>query len=216
MEFIENHFYKLTKEIPVKQLFQMPIWNGSSAYYNYYGNNNMYGYGSYTISTYDREGNMIISDVSPYEASRRFTLDRIYQAFSKTALYDDMGNTYSLDGNEIECFEEVEIGLNEISKKFMEKHINSHKMLFHFRFYNDNMVIFNISLNGKYNTSVSLMGTIDKINEIIHNAYTELRKSYIKKFKTSLEVNYRWYTLMGGSQYSIYDIETMGVFGGRL
>ena len=98
----------------------MPSWYNGAAYYSYYGNSNMYGYGSYTISTYDSNGNMIISNVSSYEASKRFTLGRIYQAFSKTALYDDMGSMYSLDGNEIECFEEVEIGLNEISKKFME------------------------------------------------------------------------------------------------
>ena len=196
MEFIENHFYKLTKEIPVKQLFQMPIWNGSSAYYNYYGNNNMYGY--YTIS--------------PYEASRRFTLDRIYQAFSKTALYDDMGSMYSLDGNEIECFEEVEIGLNEISKKFMEKQINSGKMAFQFNFLADNMVVLKMTLNGKHSTWVSLMGVMGQVNEMLHNAYIALRKAYINKVKINLETSYKWSTIMGGNQY-IYDIETSGVLG---
>ena len=212
MEFIENHFYKLTKEIPAKQLFQMPSWNNSAAYYGYYGSN---VYGSYTISTYDSNGNMTISNVSPYEASKRFTLGRIYQAFSKTALYDDMGSMYSLDGNEIECFEEVEIGLNEISKKFMEKQINSGKMVFRFNFFNDNMVVLTITLNGKHSTRVSLVGVIGQVNEMLHNAYIALRRAYIDKFKINLEVNYRWSTLMGGSQY-IYDIETMGYFGGRL
>ena len=212
MEFIENHFYKLTKEIPAKQLFQMPSWNNGAAYYGYYGSN---VYGSYTISTYDSNGNMTISNVSPYEASKRFTLGRIYQAFSKTALYDDMGYMYSLNGNEIECFEEVEIGLNEISKKFMEKHINSGKMAFQFNFLNDNIVVLKITLNGRYSTCVSLMGVMGQVNEMLHNAYIALRKAYIDKFKINLEVNYRWSTLMGGSQY-IYDIETMGYFGGRL
>ena len=191
MEFIENHFYKLTKEIPVKQIFQIPSWNGAT-YYSYYGNINIYGsYGSYTIS----------NDVSPYEASKRFTLGRIYQAFSKTALYDDMGSMYSLDGNEIECFEEVEIGLNEISKKFMEKQINSGKMAFQFNFLADNMVVLKMTLNGKHSTWVSLMGVMGQINEMLHNAYIALRKAYIDKFKTSLEVNYRWSTLMGGKIY---------------
>lgn len=212
MEFIENHFYKLTKEIPAKQLSQMPSWNNSAAYYGYYGSN---VYGSYTISTYDRNGNMIISNVSPYEASKRFTLGRIYQAFSKTALYDDMGYTYSLNSNEIECFEEVEIGLNEISKKFMEKQINSGKMAFQFNFLDDNMVVLKIALNGKQSTCVSLMGVMGQVNEMLHNAYIALRRAYIDKFKTNLEANYRWYTLMGGAQH-IYDIETRGVFGGRL
>ena len=212
MEFIENHFYKLTKEIPAKQLFQMPSWYNGAAYYGYYGNSNMYGYGSYTISTYDSNGNMIISNVSMYEASKRFTLGRIYQAFSKTALYDDMGSMYSLDGNEIECFEEVEIGLNEISKKFMEKQINSGKMAFQFNFLADNMVVLKMTLNGKHSTWVSLMGVIEQVNEMLHNAYIALRKAYIDKFKTSLEANYRWSTLMGGNQY-IYDIETSGVLG---
>lgn len=212
MEFIENHFYKLTKEIPAKQLFQMPSWNNGAAYYGYYGSN---VYGSYTISTYDSNGNMTISNVSPYEASKRFTLGRIYQAFSKTALYDDMGYRYSLNGNEIECFEEVEIGLNEISKKFMEKQINSGKMAFQFNFLSDNIVVLKITLNGRYSTCVSLMGVMGQVNEMLHNAYIALRKAYIDKFKINLEVNYRWSTLMGGSQY-IYDIETMGYFGGRL
>lgn len=188
MEFIKNHFYKLTKEIPVKQLFQMPSWNGP--------------YGSYAI-------------VSQYEASKRFTLDRIYQAFSNTVLYDDMGYMYYLDGNEIECFEEVGIGLNEISKKFMEKQINSGKMAFQFNFLADNMVVLKMTLNGKHSTWVSLMGVMGQVNEMLHNAYIALRKAYIHKFKTSLEVNYRWSTLMGGNQY-VYDIETSGVFGGRL
>lgn len=212
MEFIKNHFYKLTKEIPAKQLFQMPSWNNGAAYYGYYGSN---VYGSYTISTYGSNGNMTISNVSPYEASKRFTLGRIYQAFSKTALYDDMGYMYSLNGNEIECFEEVEIGLNEISKKFMEKQINSGKMAFQFNFLGDNMVVLKITLNGKHSTWVSLMGVMGQVNEMLHNAYIALRKAYIDKFKTNLEANYRWSTLMGGSQY-IYDIETRGYFGGRL
>jgi hypothetical protein len=215
MEFIENHFYKLTKEIPVKQLFQMPSWYNGAAYYSYYGNSNMYGYGSYTISTYDSNGNMIISNVSPYEASKRFTLGRIYQAFSKTALYDDMGSMYSLDGNEIECFEEVEIGLNEISKKFMEKQINSGKMTFQFNFFLNDMVVLKMTLNGKHSTCVSLMGVMEQVNEMLHNAYIALRKSYINKVKNNIETSYKWSTLMGGNQY-IYDIETRGVFGGRL
>lgn len=210
MEFIENHFYKLTKEIPVKQLFQMPSWYNGAAYYGYgyYGNSNMYG--SYTISTYDSNGNIAISNVSPYEASKRFTLGRIYQAFSKTALYDDMGYMYSLDGNEIECFEEVEIGLNEISKKFMEKQINSGKMAFQFNFLADNMVVLKMTLNGKHSTWVSLMGVMGQVNEILHNAYIALRKSYINKFITNFESNYRWSTLMGGGSHYIYDIETCG------
>jgi len=203
MEFIENHFYKLTKEIPIKPLFQTPNWYNSAAYYGYYGS-----YGS--ISTYDRNGNMIISNVSPYEASKRFTLGRIYQAFSKTALYDDIGNKYSLDRNEIECFEEVDIGLNEISKKFMKKHINSSKIAFQFNFLANDMVVLKMTLNGKHSTCVSLMGVMGQVNEMLHNAYIALRKSYINKFKSNYEVNYRWSTLMGGGSHYIYDIETRG------
>ena len=90
---------------------------------------------------------MTISNVSLYEASKRFTLGRIYQAFSKTALYDDIGNKYSLDRNEIECFEEVDIGLNEISKKFMKKHINSSKIAFQFNFLANDMVVLKMTLN---------------------------------------------------------------------
>lgn len=212
MEFIENHFYKLTKEMPKKQSCEKPTWfNGG--YYGIYGN--VYNsYGSYTISSYDGTGNMIFSQVNPYEACKRFTIDNTYQAASSTSLYDDTGCPFTLDKEEIECFEEVDIGLSEISKKFMEKHINSGKMLFHFRFYNDNMVIFNISLNGKYHTSVSLMSTIDRINEMIHNAYTELRKSYIKKFQYYLEANHRWARLIGNSY--LYDLESRGIFGGQL
>ena len=188
MEFIENHFYKLTKEIPAKRLF----WNNGSTYYGYYGSN---VYGSYTISTYNSNGIMTISNVSPYEASKRFTLGRIYQALSKTELYDDMCYIHSLNGNEIECFEEVEIGLNEISKKFMEKQINSGKMAFQFSFLSNNIVILKITLNGRYSTCVSLMGVMGQINEMLHNAYIALRKAYIDKFK--IEVNYRWFTIMG-------------------
>lgn len=195
MEFIENHFYKLTKEILAKQLFQMPSWNNGAAYYGYYGSN---VYGSYTISTYDSNGNMTISNVSPYEASKRFTLDRIYQAFSNTALYDDMGYIYYFDEYEIECFEEVEIGLNEISKRFMEKHINSNKMAFQFSFLDNNKVTLKMTLNGKHSTWVYLIGVMGQVNEMLHNAYTALRKAYINKIKTSIEANYRWSTLMGG------------------
>lgn len=195
MEFIKNHFYKLTKEIQVKRLFQMPNRN-SAAYYSYDGNSNMYY--SYTISTYDRGGNMINSDVSLYEASKRFTLDRIYQAFSNTALYDDMGYIYYFDEYEIECFEEVEIGLNEISKRFMEKHINSNKMAFQFSFLDNNKVTLKMTLNGKHSTWVYLIGVMGQVNEMLHNAYTALRKAYINKIKTSIEANYRWSTLMGG------------------
>ena len=209
MEFIENHFYKLTKEIPVKQLFQMPSWYNSAAYYSYYGNSNMYG--SYIISTYDSNG-MIISDVSPYEASKRFTLGRIYQAFSNTALYDDSGCMYYFDENEIECFEEVEIGLNEISKKFMEKQTNSGKMAFQFNFFANDMVVLKMTLNGKYSTWVSLMGVMGQENEMLHNAYIALRKSYINKVKNNIEFNYKWSTIMGGGHY-IYDTETNGVLG---
>lgn len=209
MEFIKNHFYKLTKEIPVKQVIAMPS-GFTNAYYGIYGNSI---YGSYTISTYDSNGNMTISNVSPYEASKRFTLGRIYQAFSKTALYDDVGCMYSLDGNEIECFEEVDIGLNEISKRFMEKHINSGKMAFQFNFLDNKMVVLKMTLNGKHSTCVSLMGVMGQINEMLHNAYIVLRKAYIKKFKTYLEVNYRWSTLMGGGSNYIYDIETNGFLG---
>lgn len=187
MEFIENHFYKLTKEIPAKRLF----WNNGSTYYGYYGSN---VYGSYTISTYDSNGKMTISNVSPYEASKRFTLGRIYQALSKTALYDDMCHIHSLNGNEIECFEEVEIGLNEISKKFMEKQINSGKMAFKFSFLDNNKVTLKMTLNGKHSTWVYLIGVMGQINEMLHNAYIALRKAYIDKI--NLEVSYRWSTLM--------------------
>ena len=187
MEFIENHFYKLTKEIPSKRIF----WNNGSTYYGYYGSN---VYGSYTISTYDSNGKMTISNVSPYEASKRFTLGRIYQALSKTALYDDMCYIHSLNGNEIECFEEVEIGLNEISKKFMEKQINSGKMAFKFSFLDNNKVTLKMTLNGKHSTWVYLIGVMGQINEMLHNAYIALRKAYIDKF--NLEVSYRWSTLM--------------------
>lgn len=195
MEFIKNHFYKLTKEIQVKRLSQMPNRNGA-AYYSYYGNSNMYY--SYTISTYDRGGNMINSDASLYEPSKRFTLDRIYQAFSNTALYDDMGYIYYFDEYEIECFEEVEIGLNEISKRFMEKHINSNKMAFQFSFLDNNKVTLKMTLNGKHSTWVYLIGVMGQVNEMLHNAYTALRKAYINKIKTSIEANYRWSTLMRG------------------
>lgn len=209
MEFIKNHFYKLTKEIPVKQVIAMPS-GFTNAYYGIYGNSI---YGSYTISTYDSNGNMTISNVSPYETSKRFTLGRIYQAFSTTVLYDDIGYMYYLDGNEIECFEEVDIGLNEISKRFMEKHINSGKMGFQFNFLANNMVVLKMTLNGKHSTCVSLMGVMGQINEMLHNAYIVLRKAYIKKFKTYIEVNYRWSTLMGGDSHYIYDIETNGFLG---
>ena len=199
MEFIKNHFYKLTKEIPLKQLFQMPSWYNGAAYY--YGNSNIYGNMAYT--TYDGEGNMIISSVFPYETSKKFTVGRIYQASSSTSLYNDIGNICYLDDNESECFEEVKIGLNEISKKFMEKQINSGKMAFRFNFFNDNMVVLTITLNGKHFTRVSLVGVIGQVNEMLHNAYIALRKSYIINFKINLDANYRWSTIMGGgSRYS--------------
>ena len=88
-------------------------------------------------------------------------------------------------------------------------------MAFQFNFLSDNIVVLKITLNGRYSTCVSLMGVMGQVNEMLHNAYIALRKAYIDKFKINLEVNYRWSTLMGGSQY-IYDIETMGYFGGRL
>jgi len=211
MEFIENHFYKLIKEIPKKQSCEMPNWFNGAYHYGTYGN----VYSSYTISSYDSTGNIIISQANPYEACKRFTIDKTYQAVSSTSLYDDTGCRFTLYHEEIECFEEVDIGLSEISKKFMEKQINSGKMVFYFTFYNDKMVLFTISLNGKYHTSVSLVGTIDKINEMIHNAYTELRKSYIEKFKKDLETTCRWATLMGNRPI-YYDLESRGIFGGQL
>lgn len=205
MEFIENHFYKLTKELPAKQVIAMP--NGfTNAYYGIYGNSNIYG--SYTISTLDSNGNMTVSNVSPYESRARFTIGRIYQASSSTVLYDDTANRYYLEENEIECFEEVEVGLNDISKKFMEKHVNSRKMDFQFSFIIDNsIVVLKISLNGKYGTWACLMGEIGQINEILHNTYTELRKNYVNKFKGQLQTHYNWSKLMGGYNYA-YDIET--------
>lgn len=192
MEFIKNHFYKLTKEIPIKRLFQIPRWCNDGTYNNIYS--------AYTIYTsYNGTGNTINSNTSSYEASKRFTLGGIYQAFSKTALYDYMGDMCSLDGNEIECFEEVEIGLNEISKRFMEKHINSGKMEIKFNFLdNNNLVTLKMALNGKHFTWVSVIGAMGQVNELLHNAYIMLRKAYINKIKTSIETNYRWPTLMGG------------------
>lgn len=205
MEFIKNHFYKLTKEIPVKQLFQIPRWRNGGTYYDYYD--------TYTISTYHNgTRHTINSNTSSYEASKRFTLGGIYQAVSNTALYDYMGHMWSLDGNEIECFEEVEIGLNEISKRFMEKHINSGKMAINFNFLvNNNLVTLKMALNGKHFTWVSVIGAMGQVNEMLHNAYIMLRKAYIEKFKTYLEVNYRWSTIMGGYRYYNHDIETNGV-----
>lgn len=192
MEFIKNHFYKLTKEIPVKQLFQIPRWCNGGTYYDYYD--------TYTISTYHNgTRHTINSNTSSYEASKRFTLGEIYQAVSNTALYDYMGHMWSFDGNEIECFEEVEIGLNEISKRFMEKHINSGKMEIKFNFLdNNNLVTLKMALNGKHFTWVSVIGAMGQVNELLHNAYIMLRKAYINKIKTSIETNYRWPTLMGG------------------
>jgi hypothetical protein len=199
----------------------MPSWYNGAASYDYYGSNvfgsyTIHTYGSYGADSYDyygsnvfdpSNGNMTISNVSPYEASKRFTLGRIYQAFSKATLYDDMGYMYSLDGNEIECFEEVDIGLNEISKRFMEKHINSGKMAFQFNFLNNNKVILKMILNGKYSTWVSLMGVMGQENEMLHNAYIELRKRYINKVKNNIETSYKWHAIMG---HYIYDIETCG------
>lgn len=205
MEFIENHFYKLTKELPPKQAIAMPS-GFANAYYGIYGNSNIYS--SYTISTLNSNGNMIVSNVYPYESRARFTIGRIYQASSSAALYDDTLNSYYLEENEIECFEEVAVGLNDISKSFIEKHVNSRKMSFQFNFLNDNsMVVLRISLNGKYGTWACLMGGIEQINEILHNAYTELRKTYIKKFKDQLQTRYNWSKLMGDYNY-VYDIET--------
>ena len=203
MEFIKNHFYKLTKEIPVKRLFQIPRWCNGGTYYDYYD--------TYTISTYHNgTRHTINSNTSSYEASKRFTLGGIYQAFSKTALYDYMGHMWSFDGNEIECFEEVEIGLNEISKRFMEKHINSGKMEIKFNFLdNNNLVTLKMVLNGKHFAWVSVIGAMGQVNELLHNAYIMLRKAYIKKFKTYLEVNYRWSTIMGGNRRYSHDIELM-------
>lgn len=203
MEFIKNHFYKLTKEIPVKQLFQIPRWRNGGTYNNIYD--------TYTISTYHNgTRHTINSNTSSYEASKRFTLGGIYQAVSKTALYDYMGHMWSLDGNEIECFEEVEIGLNEISKRFMEKHINSGKMAINFNFLvNNNLVTLKMALNGKHFTLVSVIGAMGQVNEMLHNAYIMLRKAYIEKFKTYLEVNYRWSTIMGGYRHYNHDIELM-------
>jgi hypothetical protein len=116
---------------------------------------------------------------------------------------------YPLNGNEIECFEEVEIGLNEISKKFMEKQINSGKMAFQFNFLANDMVILKMILNGKHSTWVSFMGVMGQENEMLHNAYIALRKAYINKAKNNIEISYKWSTLMGGSHY-IYDTETNG------
>jgi hypothetical protein len=127
---------------------------------------------------------------------------------------------YSLDENESDCFEEVEIGLNVISKRFMEKHINSGKMSFQFNFLNEDMVVLKISLNGRYSTWVSLMGGIREINEMLHNGYAALRKSYIEKFRINLEIQCRWAKLMPWGENYLYDLETRGanqtVFGGRL
>jgi hypothetical protein len=89
----------------------------------------------------------------------------------------------------------------------MEKQINSGKMAFQFNFLSDNIVVLKITLNGRYSTCVSLMGVMGQVNEMLHNAYIALRKAYIDKFKINLVVNYRWSTIMGGSQY-IYGIET--------
>jgi hypothetical protein len=176
----------------------MPSWYNVTASYGDYGNSNIYdSYCSYTIS-YNSGGNMIIPDASLYEASKNFTLGRIYQAFSNTALYDNMGHTYFLDGIEIKCFEEVDIGLNMISKRFMEKQINSGKMEFQFNFLSNNIVMLKMTLNGKHSTCVSLMGVMAQINEMLHNAYIALRKAYINNFKAKLEVNYRRPTLIGG------------------
>lgn len=85
-------------------------------------------------------------------------------------------------------------------------------MAFRFNFFNDNMVVLTITLNGKHFTRVSLVGVIGQVNEMLHNAYIALRKSYINKVKNNIETSYKWSTIMGGSQY-IYDIETNGLLG---
>ena len=84
--------------------------------------------------------------------------------------------------------------MNEISKKFMEKQINSGKMAFKFSFLDNNKVTLKMTLNGKHSTWVYLIGVMGQINEMLHNAYIALRKAYIDKF--NLEVSYRWSTLM--------------------
>lgn len=208
MEFIENHFYKLTKELPKKQLIAMPS-GFTNANTDICGNSNMCG--SYSISTFGSNCNMIASYVYTYESSAMFTIGRIYQASSSIALYDDTGNRYYLKENEIECFEEIEVGLNDVSKKFMEKHINSRKMEFKFNFLNDNsMVTLKLSLNGKHATWVCLIGIPDEINEMIHNAYKELRKAYIKRFKGELQGQKLWQLYpINGNGY-VCDIETAG------
>ena len=212
MEFIENHFYKLTKELPAKQTIAM-----SSGFYGIYGGSTYY---TYTISSIDSDGNMVVSNKSPYESRARFTIGKIYQASSSAALYDDTANRYYLEENEIECFEEVEIGLNDISKRFMEKHVNSRKMDFQFSFLSDNsMVILKLSLNGKHSTWVSLMGVTEEINEMIHNAYKELRKAYVKKFKGELQAHYTWPKIANPFILNAYDLETAGrnrAFVGRV
>lgn len=120
------------------------------------------------------------------ESCEEFTFGKIYQAASNISLYNNMWDWHKLTENETECFEEVDIGFNEVSKRFIEKQVNSNKMEFRLFFWGYNTIILKLYLNGIYRNGVSLVGMPDKINDLLYKAYIALRREYTKIIKSTM------------------------------
>ena len=110
----------------------------------------------------------------------RFTVGNIYQAHDDDLIYDNYGLFFKITEEDILCFEEVYIGLTKGTRNFIDKNTTLGRMSFRFHFFGS-IVSFTIYYNDKYAATVCLIGTIENINQLVHNTYRELKKNIIHK-----------------------------------
>lgn len=197
MEFKRNRFYRLKVELEGEKIF-IPHLLTTTSYYDEVGtkdtvpSSNLYGtYGTYgvyqfsnTALNYNNLGeNNYYDEGYFYVLKRKFTIGNIYQALGKNLILNDEQQTIGLRDDEITCFEEVDIGLTDEMKKFIdnEKEIN---VTFHFNLPNNNTIhIYIDRCNRYFNCNSAVDANFENINDMIYKGYQLLRNDYARQIK---------------------------------
>lgn len=125
----------------------------------------------------------------PDDYSPNFIVGEIYQAFNKQFIYTEFG-LIKIDSYFYSHFEEVDIGLSDVSKRFIDKHYKSNKINFRFIFSGSKVGI-RMQLSG-----ITIYSTIScdikDINEGLYDAYHELRNEYTYRHLLPLFTKKHW------------------------
>lgn len=172
---IKNHFYRLIKNLPIRYTID----------YEVFPNNSL---GSYEVSNYV----LTYSNASGayyYTANQQkihFTKGYIYQAISPSSLYNDYKLPCHLKEDEMDCFEEVDIGISQTIKIFLDKTIDENKIKVCIYFADDKVYV-GMTVWTKYGWSSSLVsGNVKDINALIMLAYKKLKEYEAKKVGKSM------------------------------